>query len=678
MPMSTRPTLRLLTSGMLLAGLAATWAQGDFGGQLGPDDSISWRMSLDTGIVLTGQPSFLQDVLLSAGDINKDGRDDILVGSQSSGTVTVRSGSDGSVLLQFTGDPSKGFGQSVGPAGDINNDGFDDILIGEPGFLTGDGQVGRVLAVSGSKGTTLLQILGDLAGDETGFSVHGVGDINGDGHADFGVGSPGVSRVRVHSGATGGVLLDIKESLPPTAIGQLVRGAGDVDGDGTPDILISLLDTQAPELERSARVVSGADGLELFTVAAGPGNLQLDLSMDAPGDMNGDGLGDIAVLLRDEPLPRIGIFAGPDGQLIDELELIPSVFNPYIPTLVDVAAAGDVDGDGHPDILAATLKDFVGGYAVYSGATGTLLRLGQFLGAPHAVLRAAVAPAGDVNGDGYDDLLLGLHQLSSALPTLPSTGRVLFGGDPWFIRLGDRLRDELTVGAVDIVRFEAIAGSQLTLSMKSVGSNKFSPGFSLTAPSGLVPLPPEADDGLGRTARLRKFSLPDTGSYVLTLGTGLSQFADAGRYTLRTKVRTAAGKGAVVAGLAGDPPVPFLPGNKVLGEVTTQEGAPASIAVRVSVDLSAGSRLTLRARPLKGSDLQAALRVLDPDGAELSLDGVSPAPDRIQKLIVPVTGTYIVEVLGLEGSGGPFSLKTKARTPRGTARILAPTSLDLF
>ncbi len=656
-PLATATPGRAAAIALAASGLAA----GDFV-DVGPGggDTPMWKLTLDSGLAISTARTFQPDLLLAAGDVDGDGRGDLLVGSMEAGTVIVRSGRDGEPIHVFTGDAAAGFGQAAGPAGDVDGDGRDDVIVGESLHVTEDGQIGRARVFSGRNGKVLLEIPGELAGDKTGYVVNGVGDVDGDGTPDLGVCSPGVSTVRVHSGADGAVLLDLFEPSPPNAIGQYVGPAGDVDGDGLADVLVSVLDVVAPVIGRTARVHAGVDGSVLFEAGLGDALPQLDVSMDAVGDLDGDGYDDIVGLVRDADGERASVFGGPDGRLLESFAL---GFQPggSPPTMTDVAGAGDVDGDGTPDILVGTLELFRGGMQVFSGATGGGLRAFVFTD-PNATVQVTGAGGGDVDGDGYADVLVANHQLEDLTGIIPSRGRVLFGGDPWFVRLGDRVRDDLFAGSFDTLRFEAVSGTRLDVLMRSVGKDPFPPVLAMTGPGGLITLGDDVQ-ATARTARLRRFELPQTGSYELRLRHGGSGTAEPSGYRARTRSRPPRGKGTV----DGAEGAAFVAGQRVVTEL--EDATPRNLLV----DLPAGGRVTLRAGGQGG--LRPALRLLDPDGADITPeDGV---PHRIRKLVVPETGTYTVEVRALDGTTGGVTLKSRVKVPRGKARIVAAPSLEL-
>jgi hypothetical protein len=194
--------------------------------------------------------NFEEDVLgisssvSGAGDVNGDGFDDLIVGAWSAnnyrGSAQVFSGFDGNELYSFEGDSEEDWlGLSVSGAGDVNGDGFADLIVGAAGAWgddIGSFNIGYARVFSGSDGSgfsgtdekVLYTFDGDREYDFFGRSVSGVGDVNGDGVADFVVGAD-------TGGAdyAGYVRVFVSQITPSVLKGDVDRN-GDVDFDDIP------------------------------------------------------------------------------------------------------------------------------------------------------------------------------------------------------------------------------------------------------------------------------------------------------------------------------------------------------------------------------------------------------------------------------------------------------------
>ncbi len=211
--------------------------------------------------------------------------------------------------------------------------------------------------------TRMLRVFGDTTGTHFGSTVANAGDIDRDGIVDFIVGIPsqnlGVGEARVFSGRDGRILAKLSGFPNKKAqFGSRVASAGDFDVDGYPDVIVcSVVHDQNGKDSGAVQVFSGRDASVLFT-AFGSG----------PGDLFGNG----------------------------------------------AAAIGDIDNDGHPDLVVGApenggnpVKDYGNGYArVFSGRSGTVLRTisGVKLMDEYGT---AVAAAGDVDKDGIPDFVVG-------------------------------------------------------------------------------------------------------------------------------------------------------------------------------------------------------------------------------------------------------------------------------
>jgi len=355
------------------------------------------------------------------GDLDGDGLADFAAGApfggaNREGTVTVFSGADGSRLFLFSGElPGDCFGTSVASPGDLDRDGVPDILVGAPESSPLGTSSGGVWIFSGRTSVLLRVLSGDASGDGFGFSVNGAGDVDADGFPDFIVGAiqdfTDFGYARVFSGKTGKELLTFTGLSGLDRLGYSVSGAGDLDGDGFGDLLVGApTESVRRKFDGGAWFFSGKTGAALLHLSPGQ-NSFFGFSVASLGDLDGDGF----------PESVIGApFKKANGKNLAGEVLVFS-FHAQSPVYTfpagngvsrfgaSVANAGDVDGDGFSDILAGAPqgeKHRAIGLSlvrIFSGRDGS--RLGEI--ALGGKLGFSVASAGDVDGDGLDDVIAG-------------------------------------------------------------------------------------------------------------------------------------------------------------------------------------------------------------------------------------------------------------------------------
>ncbi|AFY47882.1 FG-GAP repeat protein [Nostoc sp. PCC 7524] len=514
------------------------------------------------GFIINGiRAQDLLGVVSDAGDINGDGIDDVIVGAQgadvngdSSGQSYVIFGQQGGFspslnLADLNG--SNGFalnginlfdlsGTPVSGAGDVNGDGIDDLIIGASragvnGLPSGQayvvfGQQGgfspslNLADLNGSNGFTLNN---NVAGYELN-SVSDAGDINGDGIDDVIVGtspfstnpgrayvvygqqegfSPSLNLADLN-GSNGFVLnsINLNESVALS-----VSAAGDINGDGIDDLVIG---AQRFGSSRTGQIyvvfgnqagfsssfdLSRLNGSNGFILNGTDGD-RLSLVSDA-GDINGDGIDDLIVGAFGAV--SNGVASGQTYVVFGRREQFSPSFN--LSNLngsngfaingigssdlsgIAISGAGDVNGDGIDDlIIGAPFADPNGAfsgqsYVVYGreGGFAPSLNLADLNGGNGFALNginsedvsgASVSGAGDINGDGIDDLIIGAPY---ADPNGDFSGQsyVVYGRRGGFIPLVDTLVDEndgdLTPGDVSLREAISIAGNGATIAFSS-------------------------------------------------------------------------------------------------------------------------------------------------------------------------------------------------------------------
>jgi hypothetical protein len=392
--------------------------------------------------------NYAGSAVAGAGDTNGDGHDDVLVGASYDDpdprTYLVLGPVSGTFNLGRSDALLMGGSESVASAGDVDGDGSSDILVGSSRGDDDDAW----LVLGPASGTLDLDdadanLVGETGWGGFGVRVAGAGDVNDDGHDDmlvaaFETAGETFAAYLIEGPVTGtadAALADAKLWVDPAPFRYQgdVAGVGDVDGDGQADLLIGAPGDSS--VDGATYFVRGpVDGtIDLATSAdttflgpdQGPDvdNECAGASVSSAGDTDGDGRGElligapcsdlrgdrngVAYLVRD---PRMGTrdLARADARLVGR----------YEDAGWDVASGGDVDGDGHDDLLigAPFSRDGRGrsggaAYLMLGPVTGTVeLTLAdlQFIGTKNSdLVGRAVAGAGDVDADGLGDLIIG-------------------------------------------------------------------------------------------------------------------------------------------------------------------------------------------------------------------------------------------------------------------------------
>ena len=347
------------------------------------------------------------------GDVNGDGFDDAIVGAHledaqgaDSGAAYVISGKDGSRLHSLTGDAAgDGFGYSVSSAGYIDFDNRPDFVVGAPG-----GGYARVF--SGATGTVLATLPG---AHNASWCVRDVGDVNADGRDDIGVGTWDDSSIgtnngvlRVYSGLDWSLVFELYGN-PWERYGASVAGLGDVDGDRHDDFIVGAIGLGGG----TVYVHSGSDGSVLFSLHGdSPGDL-LGWSVDGGLDCDFDGVPDWVVGApgHDSWSGYARVYSGATGAI-----LYTEYGEAESSTGISVAMTRDLDGNDSPDVLVGAESadgEFLGVITPSAGRVQVLDGFGgwesaRFMGKQVASgFGASVAGAGDANGNGFGELIVG-------------------------------------------------------------------------------------------------------------------------------------------------------------------------------------------------------------------------------------------------------------------------------
>jgi hypothetical protein len=425
-----------------------------------------------------------------AGDVNGDGYSDVIVGAYlydggetNEGRAFVYHGglfglSDTPNWTAESDQQSAFFGYSVSLAGDVNGDGYSDVIVGAYWYDNGEEDEGRAYVYHGS--STGLSASPDWQGESDqidayfGYSVSGAGDVNGDGYSDVIVGADQYDGGQVHegrafvyhgssSGLSASATWSDESDQDAAYFGYSVSGAGDVNGDGYSDVIVGAhLYDNVENGEGVAFVYHGSSsGLSAsadWSAESNQAGANFGNSVSSAGDVNGDGYSDVIVgaLGYDNGQSNEGrafVYHGSPTGLSDsanwtsESDQVTAYFGR------SVSSAGDVDGDGYSDVIVGAPEydhgeADEGGAFVYHGSPSGLSDSANWSDEPnqdYAHFGYSVSIAGDVNGDGYSDVIIGAPEYDHG--EADEGGAFVYHGSPSGLSANPQWWDESNQGA---------------------------------------------------------------------------------------------------------------------------------------------------------------------------------------------------------------------------------------
>ena len=387
-----------------------------------------------------------------AGDVNGDGYSDVIVGAfgydngqTNEGAFYVYHGSASGInttaaAMVESNQTDAWFGWAVAGAGDVNGDGYSDVVVGAPNYDNGQTDEGAFFVYHGSATgiSTTAAKMGESnqAGATLGVSVSSI-NVNGDGYSDVVVGAnyydngetdEGAAFV-YHGSATGISTTAAKmvESNQSNAqLGFSVSGAGDVNNDGYNDVIVGAIYYDNGETDEGAAFVYHGSSTGISTTAAkmvesNQGNSRFGWSVSGV-DVNSDGYSDVIVgaVWYDNGQTNEGaafVYHGSSTGISTTAtaRVEPNITDAWMG--FEVSGAGDINGDGYKDVVVGARyynngeTDEGAVYFYHGSSTGinttaaTIIESNQ----ANAEMGCSISGAGDVNGDGYSDVIFGVR-----------------------------------------------------------------------------------------------------------------------------------------------------------------------------------------------------------------------------------------------------------------------------
>ena len=412
--------------------------------------SVTWTATGDR------EGAYFGTSVAGAGDVNGDGYDDVIVGAPDfdnglggEGAVFVFYGSTSGLSAKpdwkvESNQANAAFGTSVATAGDVDNDGYDDVIVGTPGYSNGETNEGAALVYYGSAmgpiTTPNWRVESNQIDANLGWSVATAGDVNGDNYDEVIVGAPNYDTVERNEGAAfvyygSAVRLkttdywSVKFNQKDATFGWSVGTAGDVNKDDYADVIVG-----APKFDTTENIDNNS-GMAFVYLGGSPkltttsiwsansiqAGANLGWSVATAGDVNGDGCDDIIVGAPGYSSGQVNegaafVYFGFDKKGLSATANWTVESDQENAGLGwSVATAGDVNADGFAEVIVGAPwhrngQTDQGAAFVYHGSASGLsstFNWSSESNQEYSYFGYSVATAGDVNKDGYSDVLIG-------------------------------------------------------------------------------------------------------------------------------------------------------------------------------------------------------------------------------------------------------------------------------